>query len=186
MANVLIIHGSYGHPEENWFPWLKAELEKLGHKVLVPRLPTPEGQKMDIWLAELAKYDKYIDEDTVIVAHSMGCALVLRKLELLDKPIKAVFLVGGFIRDIWNGGYADIIDTFFEKPFDWEKIRSMARHFEFYQSDNDAEDVPISMGEEIAGNLNAELIIVHNAGHFNAAAGYTKFPLLLEKIKEVL
>ncbi len=29
--NFFIIHGIYGHPEENWFPWLKKELEKFKH-----------------------------------------------------------------------------------------------------------------------------------------------------------
>ncbi|GAG44616.1 unnamed protein product, partial [marine sediment metagenome] len=33
---TLIIHGTYGHPKENWFPWLKEELEILGEKVYVP------------------------------------------------------------------------------------------------------------------------------------------------------
>lgn len=41
MANVIIIHGAYGNPEENWFPWLKKELEKLDCRVFVPKFPTP-------------------------------------------------------------------------------------------------------------------------------------------------
>ena len=43
MATVFIIHGSYGHPGENWFPWLKDELEKIGHRVCVPQFPCPKS-----------------------------------------------------------------------------------------------------------------------------------------------
>ncbi|MBL7169600.1 MAG: serine hydrolase family protein [Candidatus Aenigmarchaeota archaeon] len=185
MQSVFIIHGSYGHPGENWFPWLKSELEELGFRVFGPKFPTPEGQKLNIWLNILKDYDRCLNENSVMVGHSMGCSLILRKLELLNKPIRAVFLVGGFTKDLWNGKYSDIIDTFFEKSFNWKKIKRNAKYFEIYQSNNDSL-VPVSMGEEIAKNLNGELIIVKNAGHFNEDAGYTKFDLLLERIKKVL
>ncbi|MBI5065186.1 serine hydrolase family protein [Candidatus Woesearchaeota archaeon] len=182
MTNVLIIHGSYGHPKENWFPWLKSELEKLGCKVFVPKFPTPKNQKLDVWLGVLKDYTKYLDKNSIMVGHSMGCALILRQLELLNKQVNGVFLVSGFTKDLWKGKYSEIIDTFFDKPFDWKKIKRNAKYFVIYQSDNDSL-VPISMGEEIAKNLDGELIVIKNAGHFNEESGYTKFNLLLDKIK---
>src|SRR3989344_7038916 len=78
MVNVFIIHGSYGHPDENWFSWLKKELEKLGCKVFVPRFPTPEGQNLDSWMKVISGYDDLLDNNSIIVGHSMGCALILR------------------------------------------------------------------------------------------------------------
>jgi hypothetical protein len=45
MRNIFIIHGSYGYPEENWFPWLKKELSKLGHRVFVPKFPIPANNE---------------------------------------------------------------------------------------------------------------------------------------------
>ena len=46
---AVIIHGSYGSPDENWFPWLKKELQKIGYKVFVPAFPTPKNQKLGVW-----------------------------------------------------------------------------------------------------------------------------------------
>ena len=185
MANVLIVHGSYGHPKENWFPWLKSKLEDLGCNVFVPKFPTPKNQKLDAWLDVLKEYEPYLDKNSILVGHSMGCALILRKLELLNVKTKSVFLVGGFTKDLWSGKYRKIIDTFFDKPFNWKEIRQKSKNFVIYQSDNDPL-VPVSMGKEIAKNLNGELIIVKNAGHFNKESGYTKFDILLEKIKSEL
>ena len=45
-----IIHGSYGNPNENWFPWLKKELEKEGCIVFIPEFPTPENQSLKNWM----------------------------------------------------------------------------------------------------------------------------------------
>ena len=124
--NVIILHGSYGHPGENWFPWMKSKLEGLGCDVFVPALPTPKNQKLGVWMEVLKNYDAYMDRHSMLIGHSMGCALALRKLETLNRQIKSVFLVGGFTKDLWNGKYSKIIDTFLDKPFDWDKIKKNA------------------------------------------------------------
>ena len=92
MTNVFIIHGAYGHPNENWFPWLKSELEKLGCKVFVPKFPTPENQSLENWLKVFKDYKQYLNENSIVVGHSLGPAFLLNILENLDKPIKAAFL----------------------------------------------------------------------------------------------
>lgn len=59
METAFIIHGVGGHPEENWFPWLKKELEKIGYRVFVPKFPTPEGQTLTNWLKTFEPYEQY-------------------------------------------------------------------------------------------------------------------------------
>jgi predicted alpha/beta-fold hydrolase len=36
VKTAFIIHGAYGKSRENWFSWLKEELEKEGYQVYVP------------------------------------------------------------------------------------------------------------------------------------------------------
>ena len=182
---VIIIHGAYGSPQENWFPWLKKEIEKLNCEVIVPQFPTPKGQKLDKWLAILNKTIKTWDKDLIFVAHSLGPALVLKKIEELKEPIKAAFLVSGFAGKLGQEKFDLINANFFEKGFDWTKIKKNCQNFFIYNSDNDPY-VPLSKGKELAKNLGVKLNVIHGGGHLNSAAGYTQFPKLLEDIKKLL
>lgn len=190
MRNIFIIHGSYGYPEENWFPWLKKELEKLGHQVFVPQFPIPKKidpaygkHRLKKWLLTLKKYKKYINEKTVFIAHSRGCVFLYHFLTTLDTQVNAVFLIAPWIKYRWYPKGWQKIDSFHKLPFDWKKIKKRSKYFEIYQSTND--DTPVTEGKTIANKLNAKLHVIKNAGHFNIAYSplYKKFPLLLKSIR---
>jgi hypothetical protein len=185
MVNVIIIHGAYGSPKENWIPWLRKELVRIGCKVIVPKFPTPKGQSLRNWMKVLDKHKKQFGPDTVIVAHSLGPALVLRKLEKLDKPIRAVFLVAGFLGALGLPDFDGINASFFAKRFEWARIRRNAGRVFLYGSDNDPY-VPIREEKEFARKLRTRLVMVKGAGHFNKKAGYVKFPRLLKDIKRII
>lgn len=183
MANIIITHGTGGSPDGNWFPWLKAELEKIGHRVFVPMLPTPKDQSLDNWLNVFKGYERYLDENTVVVGHSLGAAFLLTVIEKLDRPIKAAYFIAGFIGLIGNAEFDELNKTFTTKDFDWVKIKRNCKRFYVIGSDNDPY-VKSEKGVELAGNLGAEHIVLENAGHINEDAGYVKFDLLLELIKK--
>jgi predicted alpha/beta hydrolase family esterase len=154
----------------------------------VPRFPTPRKQSLANWLAALGKDAERLNEKTILVGHSAGCAFALRLLEK-TKPdckvkIRAVFLVAPFARFLGDARFDAPNRTFLNKPFNWRKIRASARRFVVFASRDDPY-VPIVQARFVARKLGAELIVVKNAGHFNKAAGYTSFPALLEKIKKI-
>jgi hypothetical protein len=185
MTNVIIIHGTDGSPEGNWFSWLKSELEKLDCKVFVPKFPTPENQSLENWLKVFEEYRQYLDEDSIVVGHSLGPAFLLNVLENLSHPIKCSFFVSGFTGLINNPEFDELNKTFTVKQFDWEKIKNNSKKFVIINSDDDPY-VPLEKGKELAKNLDTELTILENAGHINKESGYTKFDFLLGKIKERL
>jgi len=188
MTKYFIIHGSYGNPKENWFPWLRKELEK-GKKntVFVPKFPTPENQSLDNWMKTFDEsYLSKVDEDTIFIGHSLGPAFILSVLEKIDlsKPIRACFFVSGFLGLLGNKEFDDVNKTFTDKKFDWNKIKKNCEKFYVFHSDNDPY-VSLEKAKELAKKLNTKIILVKNAGHFNKSSGYIKFELLLEKIKEI-
>jgi len=185
MVNVFIIHGAFGNPEENWFPWLKSKLEKLGCNVFVPKFPTPENQNLENWNEIFEKYKDKLDENSIVIGHSLGPAFLLRVLERIDSPIKGAFFVSGFTKLLGNETFDSINKTFVDKDFNWDKIRNNCKHFSVYHSNNDPY-VPIECANELSEKLGVNLTIIENAGHFNKDSGYIKFEKLLEEIKGTL
>jgi len=182
--NALIIHGIEGHPEENWFPWLKEELDKLNIDTIIPKFPNADNPKLNEWLDFFKNYEDSINEDSILIGHSLGVSFILNFLEKNNKKIKAAFFTAGFAGKIENE-YNEKMKSFIDKDFDFEKIKNSCKKFFIYSSDNDPY-VPLEKGKELANNLDSELVIVNNAGHFNTEAGYAKFPLLLEDIKNLI
>lgn len=185
MTKVFLIHGTYGNPNENWLPWLKKELEKMGCAVFAPEFPTPEGQTLENWMGVFEEYLNLIGSDTIVVGHSLGPAFILAVLEKIEEPIRAAFFIAPFIDSLDNPDFDKINRTFVDRKFDWDKIKKNCSKFVVFHSDNDSY-VPLEKAEKIAENLGVDVIVVKRAGHFNEKAGYKKFELLLEKIKQEL
>lgn len=185
MNNVFIFHGTEGYPDENWFPWLKQELEQKGYSVFVPQFPSPPvvSAKIAEWFDVLKNYEKYIDENAILIGHSLGGIFTLRILEKLEHPVKAAFFVGTPIGVQPIKNY-DRDSSFSGFDFNWEVIKKKAQHFVVFQSDDDPY-VGLENGKELSKNLGVELSFVPNAGHFNKRAGYLKFEKLRDKVLEI-
>lgn len=184
MKNALIIHGAYGTPSQNWFPWLKNELEKHGYEVFVPQFPTPENQNLNSWIKIAEPYLNQMNHETVIIGHSIGATFSLRLLEKVHQPISIAALVAGFNLDLPDQHLNHINHTFYDQPFDWKSIRANARQICAYHSPNDP-FVPLEIAEELVKQLHTSLQEIPDAGHFNSASGYARFPQLLQAILEL-
>ncbi len=184
-TNVIIIHGTRGNPDENWFPWLKAELEKRDCEVFVPAFPTPRGQSLDNWCAVFAEYETYLNEDAILVGHSLGPVFLLSVLEDLTHPVKAAFFVGGFVGFLGHEQFDELNKTFVDRSFEWQKIRKNCKNFYVINALDDPY-VPVESGKELAENLDAELVVLPEGGHLNEEFGFTEFELLRDLIvKEI-
>lgn len=182
--NFFIIHGVYANPEANWFPWLKQELEKKGFEVIAQKFPTPLDQSLESWMRTIKKYEDKITQETIMVGHSLGVAFILNYLEQTNKKIKAAFFVAGFHK-LLDSPYDKLNESFVNKQFDWNKIKNNCKKFLVIASDND-EYISTEITKELAKNLNAELRIIQNGGHLNKAAGFDRFPQLLQLINKIL
>lgn len=178
---IIILHGTYGSPDGNWFQWLKKELLKSGHQVYIPTLPTPEKQNIKNWHNALKEQTPCIDENTILIGHSCGATYILHILEELTIPINKSILISGFINKLGNKEYDILNKSFINHSFNWKNIIKNAGEIILVHGDNDPY-VPIALAKNLANNLRSKLNIIPNGGHLNSESGYTKFPELLPLI----
>ncbi|MDP3696502.1 MAG: alpha/beta fold hydrolase [Candidatus Taylorbacteria bacterium] len=191
IKKVYIIHGWDGSPDEPMLQWLKFNLEKEGHEVVVPAMPEPDVPKVDAWLAKLREVIG-LDSDTILVGHSMGCQAILRYLESFPKPlkIKGVVFIAPWIEldteTIKEEGeeVVELARPWLETPIDFEKIRTHIRQAVAIFSDDDP-FVPLSNRKLFEKELGAKTFVEHEKGHFSPADNISELPVALEEIQKM-
>lgn len=183
MANFLILHGTGGAPDSNWFMWLKGVLIGQGHRVWLPQLPgsaTPNANIYNTFL--LSNPDFVFDAETIIVGHSSGAVAALNLLQQLPgtTKIKAAVLVSAFKDDL---GWESLKDLFIE-PFDFDAIKAHCAKFIYIHSDDDPH-CPIEHPKFLVDKTGGQLIVYEGQGHFNTEQShhYKQFPELLDLIE---
>ena len=184
--NFVLLHGYTGRNDKNFFPWLKAELEKCGATVQVPQLPNTDNPVVIDQMNHVLKNIKF-DENTVLVGHSLGGLVAMKVLEKISKPIHKLILVApATLKQFYEPG-EDInhktgkqkaFISSFDYQFDFGKISQQAKTKIILQDDNDTPSRVPSM-QFIAEKIQAQLYnTVANKNHFRAE----QEPFILEKI----
>lgn len=193
----LILHGSFGSNKANWFPWLKTELEKLGHEVMLPQMPVddyaeaeklgdnfvPQYQTLNNWLRY---WDDNISEwytpgETVAIGHSIAPVYILHLIEKREVQFESAIFVSPFYEQIKIGGpYEKVNESFAKEDFDFTLIREMLPISYSIFSDNDpymSIELPIRFVENVA----SVPIVLRGGEHLGGVI--TEFPLVLELCK---
>jgi uncharacterized protein len=171
MKNALILISWYVTPESDWLPWLKKELEKKGYVVAIPDLPTVSTDLPDMeQMLPLLK----VDEDTLVVGHSLGALLGLRLAE--RQKFKKLILVSGWDFD---DGLEPKHRLFWPNNIDHNKILENVKEFVVIHSDNDPY-TSVQVAEDMCKKLNGKFVLVPNGGHLSQKQGNkTELPEIL-------
>ncbi len=124
--NYILLHGFKGSSQGIFFPRLKEELEKQGHTVFAPDLPNPMQPNIEEQVKSVLEKTE-INENTVIVATSLGGAVAMNLVEHLKKTIAKLVLVDCFIRPEFADRARPEVEQSFNWQFNFEKIKKNAK-----------------------------------------------------------
>ena len=179
--NYFIIHGSFGTPYSNWFPWLHSFLTDAGKEAYVPDFPIGVGyQNYENWSNLLKVYlnSGLINKNTVFIAHSIAPVFVSKFLIENKIKVKKLIFVCGFndyfgideSYDAVNGSmYTDSL----------EKVKEFSNEIICFYSDNDPY-VKYEKEKEFADIVGAKQILLSGSGHINSETGYNKFEEIVD------
>jgi predicted alpha/beta hydrolase family esterase len=186
MKRAVILHGTNADHTQNWFPWTKQELEKLGYEVWVPDLPGADHPNLDTYIPFLKEQD-WDFNDNLVIGHSSGAVTILGLLQALQKGVKidAAILVGAFTQRLADDPSWEMLRGLFSKPFDYKAIKQKAKRFIFIHSPDDPY-CPIEDARWLCKQVGGEFIEIPGSKHFsvNLDPRFNKFPELIDLIKQ--
>lgn len=178
MTRVIIIHGNGGGtPQDNWIPYLKTELEKLGVKVETPQFPDAVLARMSYWIPFLKDTLK-ADKDTIIVGHSSGAIAAMKYAE--NTPLLGSVLIGTYHSDL--GIETEKISGYFDQPWNWDAIKKNQKWIIQF---SDLKDpwIPIAEARHVRDKLDTEYHESDGNGHFGGDHYKETFPEALQAIR---
>ena len=183
IKRAVILHGTLGSPEGNWFRWLESEFKSLGLEVWLPVLPGAEQPSLRAWADYVRDNCPFpLDDETVVVGHSSGAILALVVAQESPQPVGAVVAVSVFHDNSldWEAN-----SKLFDVTLDFADIKRNAYDFLFVHSDNDPY-VPLPQAKWVADNCGSALKTIPGQGHFNTeySEDYRRFPELLKLMRE--
>ena len=172
--NIFLVHGTFGKPFENWFPWLESKLTDEKISCTIPSFPTPEHQNYLDWERLMDYYCDMgiVNGDTVLIGHSCGSVFLVHYLLKHQIKVKALICVSGYNNFVSGIEMMDQLNSSFyiDSSEDVNMLKNAESVYAFF-GDNDP-NIPQDYLRDFAKMIGGEFYCVRNAGHFNASAGY--------------
>jgi predicted alpha/beta hydrolase family esterase len=180
MIKVIFIPGNGGGtPKDNWFPYLKRELIKLGVEVTDKDFPDNVLAPEKSWIPFLRELGT--DENTILIGHSTGAIAAMRFAE--DNKILGSVLVGVYHTDL--GIEEEKQAGYFDRLWNWEKIKKNQKWIAQFNSTDDPW-IPIEEARFINEKLKTDYFEYTNQGHFGGDYFKEEFPEIVEVTKNHL
>ena len=189
MANkkCMIIHGCPSNVEKamnpetrnydkHWIPWTKKQLLANNIETETPLIPSPWEPDYEKFKRTFEKYK--VDENTILIGHSCGCAFLVRWLGETKRKIFKLILVAP-----WK--IPDKDDKFRKEFYIYtidETIKERVKEIVIFTTDDEEDDGKESV-KIFHKSLGGEVIELKGRGHYCLDdMGTEEFPELIEVI----
>ncbi len=163
---------------KHWMPWAREELKKRGIKTETPLMPAPWAPVYEAFKEKFETLE--VNENTVLVGHSCGCAFLVRWLADSKRQVGKLILVAPWKFPTRGGS---VVEEFYNFQID-ETIKSRVGQIILFTSDNEREEGKKSL-KVYHDALGGKVVDIRSRGHYTFKdMGTEEFPELLQEILE--
>jgi len=165
LYRAIIVPGNGCSPvlQANWYNALAVQMRRQDNvfrEVILRDMPDPNEAYERTWLPFI-RDTLGADERTVLIGHSSGAQAAMRLLE--TTKLKGCVLVSACVTD--GGLESERISGYYDRPWQWDKIRSNAEWILQYHSSDDP-FIGRKEADEVAENLRSEYTCFDDRSHF--------------------
>jgi len=179
--NCIIVHGCPSTPEDkgynkHWMPWTQKRLIEHGIPTELPTIPEPWKPQYELFKKEFERFE--VDEDTVLIGHSCGCAFLVRWLGENPIKISKLILIAPWKVAVNKNEYKA---KFYGYKID-ESVKDRIGNIIMFTADNEKVGGKESIGI-YHNSLGGEIIELKGRGHYTFKdMGTDEFPELIETV----
>lgn len=185
MKSAFILHGYNGDTLYTFGPWLRQKFEELGYDVYSPSFPIRLLSSYENWSSIFDPYLKYINDETIVIAHSISNPFILKYIASHNIKIKLYISVAGFCELFNVPGRQDLNEAFRRFAISDEEIEKskilIKNRYSLY-SDNDYV-VPFNILENFSKKIDSIPVLMPGAGHMGKREKVTEIEKLIDIVK---
>lgn len=185
MKTAFIIHGFNGDTSHTFGPSLTSFLEENGYKVFLPKFPIRSEASYKKWSNILDEFKGYFNEETIVVAHSIGNPFFIRYLNNNNLKCNLYISVAGFCDLFKVPDREDLNTAFVDFAVSKENIdylKGNVKHRYSLYSDND-HVIPFNILESFIKQIKSTPVFIKGVGHMGNKSKIKRIPQI-EKIIE--
>ncbi|HKZ33619.1 MAG TPA: alpha/beta hydrolase [Candidatus Nanoarchaeia archaeon] len=162
--------------DKHWIPWIKKELVAKGIETENPLMPKPWKPNYKKFKSKFEKYS--VNEKTILIGHSCGCAFLVRWLGETKRKIFRLILVAPWKIPNKNDKFRK---AFYEYQID-KTIKFRVKKIIMFTANNEEEDGKKSL-KIFHKKLDGKIVELKGRGHYTLdEMGTKEFPELLREV----
>lgn len=176
-SSIFLIHGYTAHPDDNWFPWLKKEIQKEGLDITLLDMPNSQSPNISEWDSYCDQTISKVDGITII-GHSLGCIEALRFVERHEIKEVNLILVSGFDEKTYT---LPQLSEFTDKPINYLNVLPKLNQAVVISAFDD-DIIPYTYSQALARHLNCKMILMPKGKHFIDRDNVLELPVVYTEL----
>lgn len=182
---IFLVHGYNGTPKI--FNYFKDTFEQNGNRVVIPQFPTRTDITIDSYFAVFDQYKTDLNDNTIIIAHSIGNIMSLKYLCKNNITIRGYVSLAGFGEPFINEGRDDLNNVIAPLRLTNEELakvpRLIRKAYSFYSDDDHI--VPFDILKKYPTTIDAKDCFIPGIGHMGKRSGLEELPEVVDIVSSI-